>query len=77
MAGNWLETYISCCGRAYGSGRKMTALTMEKMAVFAPDAERRRQDGHDGESGAAHEAPHGVPTIAKAITHVRSQPVAA
>ena len=35
-AGNRVVRYISCPGFGYPSGRRITPLTMEKMAVFAP-----------------------------------------
>ena len=35
-AGNWVVRYINCSGFGYASGRRMTPLTMEKMAVLAP-----------------------------------------
>src|SRR5215510_10730832 len=34
--GNWVVRYISCSGLGYPSGRRITPLTIEKMAVFAP-----------------------------------------
>ena len=34
--GNWVVRYISCSGAGYPSGRRITLLTMEKIAVLAP-----------------------------------------
>src|SRR5262245_45477864 len=34
--GNWVVRYINWSGLGYASGRRITPLTIEKMAVFAP-----------------------------------------
>src|SRR5262245_58955240 len=34
--GNCVVRYISCSGLGYASGRRITPLTIEKIAVFAP-----------------------------------------
>jgi hypothetical protein len=36
----------NCCGSRTGSMRSMSVLIMLKIAVFAPNAERQRHDGH-------------------------------
>ena len=54
---------ISRSGWGYPSGRRITPLTTEKIAVLAPMPERERQDGDQGEPRRPQQVPDGVTEI--------------